>query len=105
LKIERCAITDNFAGVHGGGIASLGSNIVVVDCSVTNNIALTGGGGIYTAMGNFGENSTTLVDRCFIAYNKEIAFGAVVYAGNDEWGNEMTLQTIVRNTTGMGCRK
>ena len=100
VKIIRCAITNNIAGVLGGGIASLGSNIEVVDCSVTNNIALTGGGGIFTAASNAGENSTTLVDRCLIAYNKAAAFGAGVYAdGNDQWGNEKTLQTIVRNTT------
>ena len=68
LKITGCALSDNFAGTHGGGIFDLGSSAGRADVTITggtlsHNTAHSGGGGIYLHGGAVTITQSTLSDN------------------------------------------
>ena len=55
VTMERCALRGNFAKTSGGGVASLGSGLVMRDCTLESNVARFGAG--YAGLGQESDDS------------------------------------------------
>ena len=96
LQIENCIITGCVAQIRGGGIC-FGSGARIRNCVITHNEAL-GGGGVCGG----GERETTLIEDCFIAYNRAGTGGGFDFQGGRTEMRRCTFQGNVATYDGGG---
>jgi predicted outer membrane repeat protein len=96
LHIENCMITDCAAQIRGGGIC-FGAGSRIRNCTITNNEAL-GGGGVCGG----GWRETTLIEDCFIAYNRAGTGGGFDFQGGRTEMRRCTFEGNVATYDGGG---
>jgi hypothetical protein len=81
VRVERCTISDNFAGVQGGGVNFQGRAGVLKNCTVSGNATSaegTASGLLHLAFEN--EDSALDLAACTVTRNRGNDIGAVVLA-------------------------
>lgn len=94
VRIERCTISDNFAGVQGGGVNFQGRAGVLKNCTLSGNATSaegTASGLLHLTFGN--EASALDLAACTITRNRGNDIGAIVLAALP--GNRGNLTRLI----------
>jgi Secretion system C-terminal sorting domain len=98
--LKNLIIENNSTGRNGGGIASDGSTVDVIECTIQKNTATLDGGGIITSSNNgAGKNSVVNIKQSLIDGNSARNGGGMFTNGNTTFGNQFSVSVNVENST------
>ncbi len=98
--LKNLIIENNNTARNGGGIASDGSTVDIVECTIQKNTATLDGGGIVANSNNgAGKNSTINIKQSLIDSNTGRNGGGIYANGNTTFGNQYQLSINIENST------
>lgn len=96
LTLNRCTVTGNKAENHGGGIATQGGHVEIIQSTISHNVSGSVGGGIYKE----GPGATLTLRNSTVSTNNATgAGGGVAFAGS---GSLMLDSVTIARNTGSG---
>jgi hypothetical protein len=100
ITLKNLIIEDNFSDSNGGGIGIAGSNAELINCTIRNNESTLDGGGLILAPNNGAEiNSVIDIKQSLIDNNISRNGGGIYINGNNNFGNDYTIDVNVENST------
>jgi Secretion system C-terminal sorting domain len=100
VTLKNLIIENNNTARNGGGIATDGANVDIIECTIQNNVALLDGGGIIASSNNgSGINSVINFKQSLMDKNEARNGGGMYINGNSTFGNQFTVSVNVENST------
>lgn len=100
ITFRNLIIEDNYSEKNGGGIGIAGSNVELINCTIRNNESSLDGGGLILAPNNGAEiNSVIDIKQSLIDNNISRNGGGIYINGNNNFGNDYTIDVNVENST------
>ncbi len=100
LTLRNLIIKDNFTAKNGGGVSLAGTNANIIECTITNNTSSLDGGGMIAVPNNGAAiNCVVNINKSLIDSNTGRNGGGIYINGNNDYGNDYTIDVNVENTT------
>lgn len=100
LTLRNLIIENNHTDKNGGGINLAGSDVDIIECTIRNNTATLDGGGMIAVPNNgAGINCIVNIQQSLIDGNTGRNGGGFYINGNNNFGNDFTIDVNVENST------